>query len=90
MDAGENYCEEGYLVKVTLGYDTLNEFEHICNQNDMRIIEREYLDKVKLLVEVEKQKYDKILQKNLKNNFQKFTIKIEKEKHIKVNKILEK
>ena len=70
--------EEGYLVEVVLPYEDISDFEHLCKQNNIRIIEKEYTEKIKVILEISKENY----KKTIKNNFQKMEIKIKEEKYI--------
>lgn len=74
--------EEGYVAQVLIEYEDIKKFEYFCVQNDILMVQKEYTDKIKLTIEISKEKFEK----NLKNNFQKFPIKIIKEKNITLNK----
>lgn len=87
-NAHEIEKEEGYEVEIILDYDTSSRFEHFCMQNNIQIIQKEYSEKVKIIIEIAKEKYEKIVEKYLKTNFQKITAKIKNEKYIKLQKIL--
>ena len=66
--------EIGYIVEVILDYENAEEFEHFCRYNGINIIEREYNEKIKMQIEIEKTKIDKLLQKNSNENLQKMEI----------------
>lgn len=74
--------EEGYVIETVLGYDNIGKFEYFCTQNNIRITNKEYQDKIKILMEVSKEKYNKNVEKTLKENFQNIPIKIKTEKII--------
>lgn len=74
--------EKGYEVEVAIGYEEITKFEKFCVRNSIRIIKKEYDEKIKILLEIEKEKYKKIL----KNNFQNIPMIIIKEKNITKNK----
>ena len=74
--------EEGYVIETVLGYDNIGKFEHFCTKNNIRISQKEYLDKIKILIEVSKEKYNKYVEKSLKDNFQNIPIEIKTEKII--------
>jgi len=74
--------EEGYLLEAILNYDDVREFEYFCNKNDIKILEKEYLENVKLIIEMSKEKYEKNVEKYLKDNFQKIPFIIKKEKYV--------
>ncbi len=78
----ETEMEDGYIVEAVLEYDNIGKFEYFCSQNSIKIIQKEYLDKIKILMEISKEKYDKNVEKNLKINFQNIPIKIRQEKII--------
>lgn len=76
--------EEGYEIEVILGYENIADFEHFCTQNDMKIINKEYADKIKFLVEISKEKYKNNVEKDLRINYQNLPVKILKEKIITI------
>ena len=69
--------EEGYLIEANVTYEEIKNFEHICLQNNIKIMEKEFGENIKVKAEISKEKYEKIP----KNNFQKMEIKILKEKY---------
>lgn len=71
--------EQGYSLEIITTYENINKIEHLLKQNDVVIVDKEYTEKIKLLVEISKEKYEKIL----KNDFKNTEIKIKKEKDIK-------
>lgn len=81
-NAKEVEKEEGYLVEVTLNYDDVREFEYFCTKNSIKILKKEYLENVKLDIEMSKENYKENVEKYLKENFQKIPIKIKKEKFV--------
>ena len=74
--------EEGYVIETVLEYDNIGKFEYFCTQNNIRITNKEYQDKIKVSMEVSKKKYNKNVKKTLKENFQNIPIKIKTEKII--------
>ena len=74
--------EEGYIVEVILDYNYTEELEHFLRYNNIKIIEKQYNEKVKMLLEINKTKFDKLLQKNSNENLQKLEINIKEEKYI--------
>ena len=74
--------EEGYIVEVILDYNYTEELEHFLRYNNINIIEKQYDEKVKMLLEINKTKFDKLLQKNSSENLQKLEINIKEEKNI--------
>lgn len=77
--------EDGYEIEVTLGYENIGDFEHFCSQNGMRVINKEFTDKINLLVEISKEKYKNNVENMLKTNYQNLPIKIAKDKFITIN-----
>lgn len=76
--AGVIEKEKGYLAEVILDYQKQGEFEYICEKNGINIISKEYTDKIKNLIEISEEKYEKIL----KSNFQKFPVSTKQDKLI--------
>ena len=74
--------EEGYIVEVILDYNYTEELEHFLRYNNINIIEKQYNEKVKMLLEINKTKFDKLLQKKSSENLQKLEINIKEEKYI--------
>lgn len=70
--------EEGYVLEIVIEYEEASKFERFCIQNDVNIIKREYTDKIKNVVEISRNNYEKIE----KENFQKITIEIKGRKNI--------
>ncbi len=81
--AGKIELEKGYTLEMSLDYEKQKDFEYMCEKNKINIISKEYSDKVKNIIEISEQKFDNILQNNLKNDFQNFPFKILKNKFIK-------
>lgn len=75
-NAGEVEKEEGYLANVIVEYEMQREFEYICEKNNIKIVSKEYMDKIKNLIEISKQNYKVICQINDKNKRQNFPISI--------------
>lgn len=79
-NAGETNKEAGYVVEVTIEYNDISDFEYVCAQNNINIIERDYGGKIKNVVEISKNEYKKIS----KSHFQKMGTKIKEEKNIEI------
>ena len=75
--------EQGYILEIITTYEDINKIEHLLIQNDVAIVNKEYTEKIKLLVEISKEKYEKIVKKIPENNLKKVKIKIKEEKNIK-------
>ena len=84
-NAREVEKEEGYLAEVVLNYDDLRNFEYFCEKNDINILKKEYVENVKLEIEMSKEKYEKNVEKYLKMYFQKLPVKIMRKKFINKN-----
>lgn len=85
QNAKEEFKEEGYVVEIISNYSESSKIEHICEKDNINIIEKEYGEKVKMIIEIGKEKYEKIVEKRIKNDYQNITTKIIKEKYIKLN-----
>ncbi|MCI9365195.1 MAG: DUF1949 domain-containing protein [Clostridia bacterium] len=84
-NAREVEKEEGYLAEVVLNYDDLRNFEYFCEKNDINILKKEYVENVKLEIEMSKEKYEKNVEKYLKMYFQKLPVKNMRKKFINKN-----
>ena len=73
--------EIGYIAEVTLDYENVEEFERFCRYNGINIIEKEYNERIKIQIEIEKTKIDNLLQKKSNGNLQKMEINIKEEKY---------
>lgn len=76
--------EKGYLIEIELDYSQIEEFKKVCRKNDIFIVEENYFEKIDIIIEVSKEKYQNIIIKYF-NDYQK-TLKynVLKEKYIKV------
>lgn len=77
--------EDGYEIEVSLGYEDISNFEYFCSQNNIKIIKKEYTDKIKIIAEISKESYEKKVEKNLNNNYPKIQPTIIKERIIKIS-----
>ena len=75
----------GYEIEIIIEYEDAKDFEYFCTNNDIKIIGKEYTEKIKYLVEISKNNYDKNVEKNLIINYQNLPIKIIREKFIVIN-----
>ena len=75
--------EQGYILEIITTYEDINKIEHLLIQNDVAIVNKEYTEKIKLLVEISKEKYEKIVKKIPENNLKKIKKEIKEEKNIK-------
>ena len=77
--------DEGYELEIILNYEDTKDFEYFCMQNNIKIINKEYTDKIKLSLEVSKEDYEKKVENNLKLNYQNFPAKVVKNIFITIN-----
>lgn len=57
-DAGIIQIVQGLVVKVTLGYNEIDNLNYYCKQNGIEIIKSEYLSNVEILLKIEKDKLE--------------------------------
>ena len=84
----ENELEEkeiGYEVLFILSYPNVKQLEYFLKINKIKIIKKEYLDNVMILVELPKDKYKKIEEEFPKNVNQNIKYEIKTEKNISKN-----
>lgn len=67
QNAKEVDKEEGYVAEVNLEYEEQREFEYMCEKNKIKIVDKEYTEKIKNIIEISKEDYEKILETNGKN-----------------------
>lgn len=82
--AGEINKEEGYIIEIVLGYENISKFEYLCSKNNINIIDKDYSEKIKMIIEISEKEYTKIVEKGFKNNFQNITVNIKDKKYIKI------
>ena len=85
QNAKEIFEEEGYVVEIISGYTESSKIENICVKNDISIVEKEYGEKVKIIIEITDEKYKKIVEKCIKMDYQNITTQIIKKTYIKSN-----
>lgn len=78
--------EKGYLLEVINDYEEQKEFEHFCEKHYIRIVSKEYTDKIKYLIEMSENKYEEICQKKSTKNFHNFTYKIIENRNVSIMK----
>ena len=84
----ENELEEkemGYEVLFILSYQNVKQLEYFFKINNIKIIKKEYLDNVTILVELSKDKYKKIEKEFPKNVNKNIKYEIKTEKNISKN-----
>ncbi|MCI8396707.1 MAG: YigZ family protein [Clostridia bacterium] len=74
--------EKGYIVEVITEYDKQAELEYICEKNNIKIVKKEYTEKIKNLVEISEEKYGKIFKEKNKNGEYNFKNEIKQKKYI--------
>lgn len=74
--------ELGYEVRIALPYTAVQKMEYFLKNNNVSIINKEFLDNVIILVELSKKDYEKITEEFPKNVNKNLEIKIEKERFI--------
>ena len=63
--------EKGYLIEVELDYSQMEEFKKICRKNNILIVEEKYLEKIKIIIEISKEKYQNIIVSQFYNDYYK-------------------
>lgn len=79
---------EGILSEVILDYSNLESFKYYCKNNDINIVKIEYLENIKIIVEIEKNEKSKILDEIETKALKIKEFQIMEEKYI--NKVVEK
>ena len=74
--------ELGYEVRISLPYTAVQKIEYFLKNNNISIINKEFLDNVIILAELSKKDYEKITEEFPKNVNKNLEIKIEKERFI--------
>ena len=74
----------GYEVKIWIEYDTLDTFKYYADKCDIKIINYEYLEKIEIIVEIQKEKLEEFTNNNNKNPFKILKYDILKEKYIDI------
>ena len=63
--------EKGYLIEVELDYSQMEELKKICRKNNILIVEEKYLEKIKIIIEISKEKYQNIIVSQFYNDYHK-------------------
>ena len=71
--------ENGFVMELRCPYSTIKEIEYFIKNNNIKIIKQEYLEEIKIIIEISKEKYKKLKQEILNNNFKKIEFKIKKQ-----------
>lgn len=85
QNAKEEFMEEGYVVEMIFDYSESSKIEHICAKENISVVEKEYGEKIRMVIEIENEKFEKIVEKRIKNDYQNITTKIINKKYIKSN-----
>lgn len=59
----------GYEAEVFISYEFQNEFEYVCNSNGIKIVNKQYADKIRNVIEISKEKYADLFEKNEISSF---------------------
>ena len=81
-NAGELEKEYGYIAEIILEYEKQREFEYMCDKYNIKILSREYGEKIKNEIEISEEKYVELFRKNKMKSFQNIPIKLTKNKFI--------
>ena len=74
--------ENGYEVRISSPYAYIKKIEYFLKTNNIKILNKEFLDNVNILVELSNEEYKKITQELPKNVMQNLEINIEKKRFI--------
>ena len=74
--------ENGYEVRISSPYAYIKKIEYFLKTNNIKILNKEFLDNVNILVELSNEDYKKITQELPKNVMQNLEINIEKKRFI--------
>ena len=74
--------ENGYEVRISSPYAYIKNIEYFLKTNKIKILNKEFLDNVNILVELSNEDYKKITQELPKNVMQNLEINIEKKRFI--------
>ncbi len=74
--------ERGYIAEIITEYDIQKEIEYIFEKNKIKVISKEYTDKITNLIEISEEKYYKIFRNEEKGKYHNLPIKIKENKFI--------
>ncbi len=77
--------EKGYEIEIKCTYSTLKTLEYFLRINNIKTIKQEYLEEIKIIVEISENNLKKLEEEVKKNMFEKLEYKIKKEKIISKN-----
>ena len=63
--------EKGYLVEIELDYNEIEDFKKICRKNNILIVEEKYLEEIKIIIEISKEKYHNLISQKYNNDYHK-------------------
>ena len=63
--------EKRYLVEVELDYNKIEDLKKICRKNNILIVEEKYLEEIKIIIEISKEKYHNIISQKYNNDYHK-------------------
>lgn len=73
----------GYELELEINYNDFEKFKFYCNKNNIKIVNSEYGEKIKCVVEVNEEEKKKMIEENNKMNFKIENFKILKERNIR-------
>lgn len=79
------YEENGFEAEIEIEYNDFEKFKFYCMNNNINIIDSIYNEKIKCIVEIDKQQRDNILENINELNFKIEKVDIIKEKNIRKN-----
>ena len=79
--------QKGYEVLLTISYSKVKQIEYFLKTNNIRVLKKEYLDNVTILIELPQEKYVILAQEFPKNVNKDVKYEIKKERNISKNTI---
>ena len=73
----------GYEVEVTVPYSEVENFKYFCKKEKINIVREEFLEKVKILIEIDEEKMKTQLEKISSDKLKQITTKVVQQKNIK-------
>ncbi len=73
----------GYEVEVTVPYSEVENFKYFCKKEKINIVREEFIEKVKILIEIDEEKMKKYLEKFSNDKLKQITTKVVRQKNIK-------
>lgn len=73
----------GYEVEVTVPYSEVENFKYFCKKEKINIVREEFIEKVKILIEIDEEKMKTHLEKFSSDKLKQITTKVVQQKNIK-------